>query len=95
MGFIFGGGKKQAAAITKASDLESSAAREAARGSQMTQETLLAQDKASHSAAELLSKPQGEVQVDLIGRGRNADQFDPATGKRRTTRSTYSSAIQI
>lgn len=94
MGSVFGGGgKKQAKAIKKASQLEAAAAREAARGAQLTQETMLAQDRASRAAADLLSRPQGEVEVDLLSRG--DDEIDPATGRRRNTRQSYSKAIQI
>lgn len=67
MGFLFGGGggKKQAAAIKETAAAEAKAAREAARGAQLTQETMLAQDRASRSAAELLSRPSGTPEVDL------------------------------
>lgn len=99
MGGIFGGGakkaaKKQAKAIKEAAELEAKQHREAARGAQMATETMLAQDRASKAAAELLKRPQEEVEVELASRGGD-DEFDPVTGKRRTTRSTYTSAIQI
>lgn len=95
MGGLFGGsGKKQAKAIKDSSEAEAKAAREAARGAQLSQETMLAQDRASRAAADLLKKPQGQIEVQL-DTDSGGDTFDPATGKRRTTRSGYSSAIQI
>jgi hypothetical protein len=95
LGGVFGGGgKKQAKAIEKASKAEAKAAREAARGAQLATETMLAQDRASRAAAELLKRPQGQIEVQLDTDG-GGDTFDPATGKRRTTRSGYTSAIQI
>lgn len=95
MGSIFGGGgKKQAKAIKQAAELEAKAAREAARSSQMAQETMLAQYKAGEAAADLLNRPQEEVEVNLASRG-GEDTFDPATGKRRTTRQRYTAATQI
>lgn len=90
MGSIFGGGgKKQAKAIKESSLLEAAQAREAARGSVMAQQTMLAQDMAARKAEELLSKPQGEVEVDLQSVD-SGDTFDPATGKRKTKRASYS-----
>lgn len=90
MGGIFGGsGKKQAKAIKESSELEAASAREAARGAVMAQQTMLAQDRAAKAASELLSRPQGEVDVELQSQD-SGDTFDPATGKRRTKRSTYS-----
>jgi hypothetical protein len=97
MGGIFGSsGKKEAKAITESSQLEAAAAREAARGAVMTQQTMLAQDRASKVASELLSRPQGEAEVDLESvANANGDTFDPATGKRRTKRQSYSAATSI
>lgn len=94
MGGIFGGkaAKKQAKAIKKASKLEAAADREAARGAQLAQETMLAQDAAARRAAELLSKPQGEVDVELESINPDGDDtFDPVTGKRKTRRQAFSS----
>lgn len=94
MGGLFGGGgKKQAKAIKEASKLEAAAAREAARGSVMAQQTLLAQDKAARQAEELLSRPQGQVEVDLVSADNDGENtFDPATGRRKTKRASYSAA---
>lgn len=91
MGGIFGGGgKKQAKAIKEAAKAEAAAAREAARGAVLAQQTMLEQDRAAKQAEELLSRPQGEVDVDLVSED-DGDTFDPATGKRRTRRSAYNS----
>lgn len=94
MGGLFGGsGKKQAKAIKESAALEAASAREAARGSVMAQQTLLAQDRAARQAEELLSKPQGQVEVDLVSADKDGENtFDPATGKRKTKRQSYSSA---
>lgn len=91
MGGIFGGkaAKKQAKAIKETAKLEAAAAREAARGAQMATETMLAQDAASKKAAELLAKPQGEVQVELQSVD-DEDSFDPVTGRRKTRRQAFS-----
>lgn len=92
MGGLFGGGgKKQAKAIRESAEAEAKAAREAARGAVMNTETLLAQDKAARQAEELLSRPQGQVEVDLESVDAS-DTFDPATGKRKTKRASYSTA---
>jgi hypothetical protein len=103
MGFIFGDGgasKKQAQAITESSQQEAAAAREAARGDVLAQQTLLAQDRAAKSAEELLSRPTGEVDVSLQSDASNSASIDPSTGKRRTKRASYGtggspSGIQI
>lgn len=91
MGFLFGSGKAQAAAIKDSSELEAKQARENARSAQIATETLIAQDRAGKAAAAILTKPQGEVNVELASTD-NGDTFDAATGKRRTRRSTYSAA---
>lgn len=98
MGGIFGGSaaKKQAKAIKDSSEAEAAAAREAARGSVMAQQTMLAQDMAARKAEELLSRPQGQVEVELEGvNDTGGDTLDPATGRRRTKRQTYNSATPL
>lgn len=84
MGFLFGGdgGKKQAKAITDTAAATAAADREAARGAQLTTETMVAQDKAARAASELLSRPQGQVDVSL-----ESDGSDDAT-----VRNKYSAA---
>jgi hypothetical protein len=81
--------KKQAAATTKAAELQAQSDLLAAQQSQASTETMIAQDKAAKAAAEMLSTPTEQVDVSL---GSNADPgttVDTATGKRRTIRQTF------
>lgn len=92
MGFILNGGKKQAkkaaAAALESANKQAANDRILAVGAQQSRETLIAQNAASQRASELLSKPQGKVDVQLAPDPAIAE-IDPATGRRRTTRSTY------
>lgn len=92
MGSILGGGKKAAkkiAAATLASaNMQAANDRLVAQASQNATETMLAQKVASDRAAELLSRPQDTVDVQL-GTGTDAPAIDPETGRRRTTRSKF------
>lgn len=97
MGFIFGSGKKdaraQAAATEKAAASQSRSDRLVAQSVQQSRETMLAQNKASQYAAELLSKPQEQIDVQLAPDD-PAAEIDENTGRRRTTRSSFMSAAQ-
>jgi hypothetical protein len=92
MGFLTGGAKKaakiQAAATIQVATDTAANDRVIAQGAQQARETMIAQDTAAKQAAEVLSKPQGQVDVMLASDGAVAE-IDPATGRRKTARSTY------
>jgi hypothetical protein len=92
MGGLFGGGKKAAritaAATLKSAEMQAANDRLVAQASQNSMETMLAQSVASDKAAELLSVPQGQIDVQL-GASTDAPTVDEATGKRRTVRQKY------
>jgi hypothetical protein len=84
------GAKIQAAATLKAANDTAGNDRLIAQAAQQSRETMLAQDNASRSAAELLNKPMGMADVQLASSD-SAAEIDPDTGRRRTRRSTYTS----
>jgi hypothetical protein len=92
MGVLFGSGKKaakkQAAATLLAAENQAKADRVVARGAQQTQETLIAQKKASEDASNLLNVPQDVIDVNLSTSASNS-QIDPATGRRRNNRASF------
>ena len=92
MGGIFGGANKaarrQAEATLKAAEMEAASNREMAKAAQQTQESMLAQNRASQAASELLSRPMAQADVRLNTQAETA-QVDPNTRKRRTVRSTF------
>jgi hypothetical protein len=98
LGFIFGDGKKaakeQAQATLTAANMQANSDRLVAQAAQQSQETMLAQTKAAEAASELLSTPQDQVDVNLAPDSHVAE-IDPTTGKRRTTRSTYTTKTPI
>lgn len=92
MGFIFGSGKKaakeQAKATMTAANMQAKSDRLVAQAAQQSQETMLAQAKASEKAAETLSVPMEKVDVQLADYGDPAE-IDPETGRRKTSRSPF------
>jgi len=92
MGILFGSGKKaakiQAKATMDSANMQASADREVARSAVQTQETMIAQHVASKMASDILSKPQGQVDVQLSPDATNAT-VDPATGRKRNVRAQY------
>lgn len=81
--------KKQAAATETASKSVEKANLEAARSSQMAQETQLAQAKAADQAADLLSQPVAQADVAAAP---TRDEVDANTGARKKPRDAYSNA---
>ncbi len=86
------GGKKaariQAAATLKTAADQAAADREAARGSVLTQQTLIAQKNATDRAGELLDDPQEAATV-VLSREQDAPEIDPETGRRKTRRGQF------
>jgi alanyl-tRNA synthetase len=95
MGFLFGGGKKAAQigadATLKAANMQAGNDRLLAQAAQQALETTLAQKRASDKAAELLSKPQELIDVQLAPDA-PAAEIDATTGRRKTTRSKFMSS---
>lgn len=94
MGFMFGtspAAKKAAKATALAAENTARNDRLMSQAAQQSRETINAQDVASRAAAELLGKPQGTVDIQVAPDGQQAG-VDPATGRKRTTRSTFSSS---
>jgi hypothetical protein len=94
MGFLSGGkkaAKRQAAATLKAAEMQAANDRLVAQAAQQSLETTLAQKNAADKAAELLSKPQEQIDVQLAPDA-PAAEIDVSTGRRRTTRSKFQSA---
>lgn len=91
MGFIFNGGKKaakiQAAATLEAANKQAANDALMSQAAQQGRETLVAQNAAAQKAAELLSKPQELVDVQLAPDA--PAEIDPGTGRRKTVRQTY------
>jgi hypothetical protein len=91
----FGGGKKaariEAEATMAAANMQASSDRQMVQATQNTTETMLAQQVASQKAAELLDRPQQQVEVKL-GSSTEAATIDPTTNRRSTTRSRYTRA---
>lgn len=96
MGFIFGSGTKAAKigadATLKAANMQAGADRVNVQGAQMALETTLAQKNAADKAAELLSKPQEQIDVQLAPDA-PATEIDATTGRRRTSRSRFQSRV--
>lgn len=95
MGFIFGSGTKaakiQAQATMDSANMQANSDRLVAQAAQSSQETMLAQKRAADQAAELLSVPQEQVDVQLAGNS-PAAQIDENTGRRKTARSPFMGA---
>lgn len=94
MGFLFGtspAARKQAEATTAAAADTAKNDRLVAQAAEQSRETLTAQDTAARTASELLSKPQGMADVQVAPDGQTQG-VDPATGRRRTTRQSYTAA---
>lgn len=93
MGDIFGvkkAAKKTAAATLEAANLTAQGDRWNAQAAQYARETMVAQDKAATQAAELLTRPQDQVEIQL---GPDASAgLDPVTGKRKTARAQFNIA---
>lgn len=92
MGFIFGSGKKaaeiQADATLQSAELQAASDREAARGSALTIQTQIAQERASDQAAELLNTPQEGPNV-ILSPEQDEPDIDPETNRRKTARSQF------
>lgn len=90
MGILFGGGggKRQAEATMKAAEMTAAADREAIRGNTLTMQTQIAQQRASDTAAELLSTPQEGANV-ILSPDEDAGEIDEETGRRKTVRSQF------
>ena len=92
MGFLFNGGMKaaklQAKATADSAALTANSDRVVAQGAQQAMETQLAQKIATDKAAEVLGKPQGQIDVQLAPEAAVAE-IDQATGRLKTTRSTF------
>ena len=78
----------QADATLKSANLQAAADRVTAQGAQEARETMIAQDLASKSASNLLSKPQDKLDVALAPDTPDAT-IDPNTGRRKTVRSSF------
>lgn len=99
---VFGSGKKAARIMAKATmdsaNMAAAADRETARGNVLAQQAMIAQSRASDKAAEMLKVPQENASV-ILSTGEDAPSIDPATGRRKTTRSQFfapaSSGISI
>jgi hypothetical protein len=91
MGFLSSGKKAariQAKATTDSANMQAASDRVVAQGAQQSLETQLAQKLASDKAAETLSKPQGQIDVQLAPDA-NVAEVDPVTRRRKTTRSRF------
>lgn len=93
MGFLgLGGGKKaareQAKATLTAAKMQADSDSWATKAMQTSQETMIAQSRASSAAAELLSTPQEKVDVQL-STDPNPAEIDETTGRRKTTRTPF------
>lgn len=94
MGFLSSGKKAariQAKATLEAANMQAANDRLIAQAAQQSLETTLAQKNASDKAAELLSKPQEQIDVQLAPDA-PAAEIDVTTGRRKTTRSRFQSA---
>lgn len=90
-GDLFGkkSARKTAQATLKAAADQAAADRLAAQAVQRSQETSIAQIRASEQAKELLNVPMEQVQVDLaVG---PQGEVDPVTNRRRPTRQGFMS----
>lgn len=82
--------KRQAEATIKSANMQANSDRLNAQAAVQAQQTMLAQQRASTAAAELLSQPQEKIDVSLAPDSPPAE-IDPDTGRRRTTRSSFTS----
>lgn len=79
--------KRIAKATMEAANLQAQSDRWNAQAAQYAQETAVARDRAATQAAELLTKPPEQVDVQL---GPDASaELDPQTGKRKTARAKF------
>lgn len=95
MGFLGIGGKKsakiQADATIKSANMQANSDRMVAQAAVLSQQTMLAQQKAAEAASATLSVPQEKVDVQLATDTTPAE-IDPGTGRRKTTRSPFMGA---
>lgn len=80
--------KRQARATEKAAAQQAKADRDAAIAMQQGRETMIAQARAAEKAAELLSTPMEQAEVDLSV---DDAEVDPVTGRRRPIRAAFMS----
>lgn len=81
--------KRQARATEKAAADQAAADRLAAQAIQRSQETMIAQARASEQAAELLNVPMEQAEVDLAAN--DPAEVDPVTGRKRPVRASFMS----
>lgn len=91
MGDIFGvnsAAKRQAETARQNAERQAQQDRLSAQAANQSREAVIAQDKATMAASELLAKPVDQVDVQ-VGEATPAAEIDPNTGRRRTTRSSF------
>lgn len=82
------GARKAAKATRKAAEQQAENDRLMAQAAQQSREAAIAQNKASEEAAAVLSRPVEGVTVQ-VGEQPTGTDIDPATGRRRTPRSSF------
>lgn len=82
------GAKSAAKAQRKAAEQQAQNDRLMAQAAQQQREASIAQNKAAEEAAAVLSRPIEDVSVQ-VGEQPTGTDIDPATGRRRTPRSSF------